>query len=284
MFDGIYMFSDSAVSWSGDQYILGLPEREFHMFRFETHDGFNYSFAVDGRIFIFDSDDHYTGSGYLRMFGEGGCTLSIPERVNEWDFVLYGTISYGELIVTSDPPRGFVDARQHAGIDRITITYDSPNFVYIDEITVQVFPPFDEESQVTPATGDSAIAPSFEAAYSTFDPGPSTFDIPQVIATRRLDNGPPEVVEVVLDRPIPLNATTRFLFDDGVAVNIIDYTFAPADADGDGLFRLSDAAHLQTCFGKAPVEGLCGVFDVDSDADVDLDDFATFQLTFGMRE
>ncbi len=39
-----------------------------------------------------------------------------------------------------------------------------------------------------------------------------------VIATRRQDHGSSEVVEIVLDRPLPLG-TTRFLFDDGAVVN-----------------------------------------------------------------
>jgi hypothetical protein len=284
--ESVQMYGNEAVSGEGGDYISGLALNEFHSYRFESLDAVNYRISANGQVFIEDTGNRQP-NGYhtIQFSGRGGCTGdTIPNQENAWDFVRFGTISHGEPIVTSDPPRGFLDARQHAGVDRITITYDSPNYVYVDEITVQVFPPFDEESQVAPATGDSAIAPSFEAAYSIFDLGPSNFDIPQAIATRRLDNGPPEVVEVVLDRPIPLNATTRFLFDDGVAVNIIDYTFAPADADGDGLFRLSDAAHLQSCFGKTPVEELCGVFDIDSDADVDLDDFATFQLTFEARE
>jgi hypothetical protein len=39
------------------------------------------------------------------MGGLGGCDF-FPNTVNEWDFVRYGTISYGEQIIASDPPGG----------------------------------------------------------------------------------------------------------------------------------------------------------------------------------
>ena len=98
-----------------------------------------------------------------------------------------------------------------------------------------------------------------------------------VIATRRLDNGPPDLVEIVLDRPIPYNATTRFTFNDGVAVNVVEYTFAPGDTDGAGDADLNDFAAFQNCYGLSPVAQSCLVFDFNADLDVDLLDFAAFQ-------
>ena len=124
------------------------------------------------------------------MLGNGGCSLELLPTVNRWDFVRYGTISAGEKLVGSDPPAGFVDARTHATLDRFTITYDQPNYVLVDEISVET----------TGAT------------------------LPVVLKTRRLDNGEPDTIEIVLDRPIPFDATTRFTFDDGVAVNVVEYT------------------------------------------------------------
>ena len=56
-----------------------------------------------------------------------------------------------------------------------------------------------------------------------------------VIATRRLDNGDPEVLEVVLDRPLAAVETTRFTFDDGTAVNVVEYALAMPDGDNDGV-------------------------------------------------
>ncbi len=67
-----------------------------------------------------------------------------------------------------------------------------------------------------------------------------------MIAPRRRDNGPPEVVEIVLDRPLPRGARTRFRFDDGVIVNVRDYITIDGDADADGDRDLSDLALLQT--------------------------------------
>lgn len=103
------------------------------------------------------------------------------------------------------------------------------------------------------------------------------FDIPTVVATRRLDNGPPETVEIVMDRPIPYNATTRFTFNDGVAVQMIEYTYAPGDTDGDGDADLYDFAAYQNCFGVSPVAGSCLPFDFNADSAVDLLDFVAFQ-------
>ncbi len=94
------------------------------------------------------------------------------------------------------------------------------------------------------------------------------------------DNGPPDVVEIVLDRPIPYNATTRFTFNDGVAVNAVEYTFAPGDTDGDGAADLFDFAALQNCFEVSPVSGACLVFDLNADHSIDLRDFAGLQRVF----
>jgi len=100
-----------------------------------------------------------------------------------------------------------------------------------------------------------------------------------------LDNGPPDVVEIVLDRPIPYNATTRFTFNDGVAENVVELTFAPGDTDGDGDADLFDFAALQNCFAErtahravAQLPGLCQSLDRDSDQAITLPDFAAFQL------
>ncbi len=59
--------------------------------------------------------------------------------------------------------------------------------------------------------------------------------------------------------------TTRFTINDGVATNVIEYTFAPGDTDGDGCVTLRDFSWFQTCFGSptgasgdAPYESLTG--------------------------
>ncbi len=96
----------------------------------------------------------------------------------------------GETIVTTDPPVGFVNPADYPGIDRFTVTFDADNYVYIDEIIV-------DTDGATP---------------------------PVVIKTRRLDNGEPDTVEIVLDRPMPIGKTTTFTFNDGTTENVVVYT------------------------------------------------------------
>jgi hypothetical protein len=81
---------------------------------------------------------------------------------------------------------------------------------------------------------------------------------------------------------LPLNEFDSYRYEsfDGINYTIaVDSSVFVVDAD-DGLFCLSDFAYFQTCFGRTAVdsqtsvEGLCGVFDLDSVAGVDLTDFA----------
>ncbi len=248
--DLIFIYGDAVVSFSGSDFVWHLLNNEFRTYRFESSDGVNYWFSVDGLVFRTSKGSSNNGYNYLQFRGRGGCLDDwIPNMENAWDFVRFGTISYGEKIVAADPPAGFLDARRHAGLDRFTITFDSPNYVYLDEITVETI------------DGDAPIP----------------------LQTRRLDNGPPDVVEIVLDRPIPYHASTRFTFDDGTVENVVEYTFAPGDANGDGSADLSDFATFQNCFGlsdASPDLGLCAVFDFDAGGDTDLLDFAEFQNLF----
>ena len=246
--DLVFPFGDAIVSFSGDDWLLGLALDEFHTYRFESPNGVDFWFSVDGLVFYATYDDHSDdGFHYLQFGGGGGCgETRPPDPRNEWDFVRYGTINYGEKIVRSDPPSGFVDARTNAPLDRFTVTFDEPNYVYIDEMTVNV---------------SDGVAPA-------------------VIATRRLDNGPADVVEIVLDRPIPYNAVTRFTFNDSVAVNVVEFTVAPGDTDGDGDSDLFDFAVFQSCFGQSPLSPVCHSLDHEPDGDIDLSDFAGFQTLF----
>ena len=121
--------------------------------------------------------------------------------VNEWDYIRWGTIVDGEPIVSSDPPGGFLDPDRYAGIDRLTVTFDQPNFVYLDDITVDV----------------------------------SAGDIPIVTKTWRRDGHGPETLEVVLDRPMTVGETTTFTFTTAdESANTVEYTLAdpvPASSD-----------------------------------------------------
>jgi hypothetical protein len=241
MFEVVYMYGDAAISISGDDAVTGLDINEFHTYRFESLDGVNYWISVDGLVFIVDADDVPNGYHTLQFGGRGGCASDqIPDMVNEWDFIRFGTISYGEQIVAHDPPERVLDAREHAELDRFTVTFDSPNYVYIDEIMVYV-------------TGGVP---------------------PEVIQTRRRENDEPDTVEIVLDGPLPMGETTYFVFDDGVGANVVAYTFAPGDTDGDGLATLADVAALQNCFGQTDLTGVCRAVDLIEDDIIDLSDFA----------
>jgi len=189
-FELVYMYGDTVISFSGDDFVTGLDINDFHTYRFESTDGVNYRISVDGQVFIVGFDDSPNESAFLQFRGGGSCEPFV-NTVNEWDFVRYGTVSFGERIVASDPRSGVVSAQVHPDLDRFTVTFDSPNYVYVDDISVEV------TGGVTPV----------------------------VLQTRRLDNGSPDRVEIVLDRPIPLAETTRFTFDDGTAVNVVTYTY-----------------------------------------------------------
>ena len=64
-------------------------------------------------------------------------------------------------------------------LDRFIVTFSQPNYVYIDDITVES----------------------------------SVGELPEVTKTWRLDDHGPETLEVVLDRPIALGGTKRFVFN-----------------------------------------------------------------------
>jgi hypothetical protein len=215
-----------------------LALNQFHTYRFESTDGSSFSVSVDGFVFMEGTDNSPSPPDYIGILGDGGCISDqIPNMENAWDFVRYGTIAYGEQIVSSEPPGGFLDARIHAPLDRFTVTYDAPNYVQFDEIAVNV-------------QGIEGAA-SYELQVTSYEGGGA----PVVTATGRRDNSPPDEVEIVLDRPIPFNATTTFTFDDGVAVNVVEYTFAPGDTDGDGDADLADYAWLQNCGGSYGLRG-----------------------------
>ena len=240
----LFIYGDAVIPHEGSGGVRNLNIDEFHTYRFESVDGLNYWFSVDGEVFLVDSGNSQGERSLITFVGRGGCSSDqIPNKINEWDHVRFGTISYGEQIVSSDPPAGFVNAREHAPLDRFTVTFDSANYVYIDEIGVNV---------------TSGVRPV-------------------VIQTRRLDNGDPETVEIVLDRPIPFDASTKFLFNDGATINRVIFTFAPGDTDGDGDADLRDFAAFQICFGLEPLTGACLALDSIADDSIDLADYAGFE-------
>ncbi len=237
----VFMYGDMAISFSGDDFITGLEVDELHTYRFEIIDENYFNVSVDGVVFIqgFSNSSPFY---FLQMWGGGSCE-NFNNTINEWDFVRYGTISTGEKVITSDPPGGFLNANQFPSLDRFTVIYDQPNYAYIDDIAVEV----------------------------------SGGDIPNIIQTHRLDNGDPEVLEIVLDKPIPLNQATRFIFNDGETTNIVSYSYILGDSDADGKHTLRDFAAFQNCFKQSSKSNNCSAFDFDVNDLIDLSDYNELQ-------
>ncbi|MCH8967448.1 MAG: hypothetical protein IID43_07190 [Planctomycetes bacterium] len=84
----------------------------------------------------------------------------------------------------------------------------------------------------------------------------------------------PIAAEIVLDQPIPIGEHTRFIFNDGTTVNVVDYTYVLGDANGDGGIDLFDVAVLQNCFGESNPTDWCRAFDFNNDQTIDLTDYA----------
>ncbi len=244
--DVIYTYGNAAISWSGDDVVWPLELSEFHTYRFESIGGVDYSISVDGEVFVLDSDNSPVGSHYLQ-FGSlaGTCHdwANLPSVLNEWDFIRYGTIEFGEQIIAADPPIGFLNSNIYSELNRFIITYDSPNYAHIDDITVEV----------------------------------SGGETPAVIATKRLDNGPSDVLQIILDRPLPAAERTTFTFNDGVGTNVVSYTFQLGDINADGRWNLADFAALQNCFFQLTHTTSCSAFDFDLNLIVDLSDYPAFK-------
>ncbi|MBI1825643.1 MAG: thrombospondin type 3 repeat-containing protein [Planctomycetes bacterium] len=196
-FEVIYLYADAAVSQSGNSELLGLALGEFRTYRFEKPDESHFCYYIDGRLFYCLQNQETDEGASFQILGDAG-RHPIPSLpgVNEWDYVRFGQITTGEAIVASDPPAGSVESAQHPNLDSFTVTFDQPNYVHVDEVSVQV---------------SSGVAP-------------------QVIKTRRQDNGPPETVEIVLDRPLQLGVTTTFTFATGGSPNTVTYTLVQTGA------------------------------------------------------
>jgi hypothetical protein len=193
MNDSVYMFGDAAISYEGGDVVAGLAIDEFHTYRYKSLEGVNYTISVDGLAFMQDSENNSYTYHRVQLHGNGGCSMDLLPTYNEWDFVRYGTISSGERIIASDPPSGYLDPAVYADLGRFTVTFDSANYVYIDDITVEV-------------TGGI---------------------VPEVVQTLRRETDDVDTVEIVLDCPISVGELTRFTFNDGQAINVIEYSFDP---------------------------------------------------------
>ena len=180
--DSVFQFQDAVADFGGTNFILGLDPDIFHTYRFESPDGNNFTLSVDGVVFKTKLDSGNVQAAFVQFGGLGSCPGFRPQPVrNEWDYIRYGTIESGETFIGTDPPSGVILDEDAVGVTSILVTFDGPNYAYVDDLSVSV---------------TSGIAPN-------------------VVATRRLDNGSPDVLEVVLDSELPLNVTTTLTFADG---------------------------------------------------------------------
>lgn len=255
--DSVFMYGNAAISGEGGDSVHGLSLDEFHTYRFESLDGMRYQVSVDGVIFVEYTDSQpLTSAPFIQFEAVGGCPSDwIPNMKDEWDMVRYGTIGFGERFVAADPPIGYLNPNVFSNVDRFTVTYDSPNYAYIDDITVE----------------------------TTCDAGQPCPEAPQVIATKRLDNGPSDVLQIILDRPLPLGERTTFTFTDvdpsnpaNPTINTVSYTYQLGDINADGQWNLRDFAALQTCFFQLSAATDCAAFDFNDNIIIDLPDHAAF--------
>ncbi len=234
--DWIYMYGDSAFS-PGSGWITGLDINKFHTYRFESLDGVDYRFSVDGTVFVTGSQHQVTNRAYVQFAAKNSCADCTTDKTHEWDAIRCGTVSHGEQIIATDPPAGQIDTASYPGLDRFSVTFDSANNVYTDQITVEV-------------TG-----------------GP----VPVVTQVLRLEEYDVDTVQIVLDRALTTGETTTFTFDDGAAVNVVQYVYGAVEAccQADGSCTNLPAedcttaggipqGELTACEGDADGDGLDG--------------------------
>lgn len=222
----IDLYGDGAEAPGGEGFLLGLPLDTFRTFRFETDDAESFRFLIDGLVLFGGANPTLNAAPGVQFHGLGECTAALDKR-NTWDYLRYGTIARGEVLLSSDPLAGILSALDHPSLDRFTVTFDAPNYVTIPEISVSV-------------TG-----------------GPT----PVVLQTRRNENFGPDTVEIVLDRALTVGETTTFTFDDSVAVQTVTYTVEPG-----GACCLSGGACDVVCQSKCSTsnsvfiaDGVCGL-------------------------
>jgi len=183
------MFQDAVLDTNGINSVLGLSP-DFHTYRFESPDAQSFTLSVDGIVFKTSTDHASLVYTAVSFGGIGSCPGVRPQPVrNEWDYVRVGTLGSDEQLVSVDPPAGNLTAAEANQLSSMILTFDQPTYLYVDDITV-----------------------------TTTNGSP-----PTVTATRRLDNGAPEVLEVVLHGPLPPGETTTFTFDTGTGPQSVSY-------------------------------------------------------------
>ncbi|MCH8923122.1 MAG: protein kinase [Planctomycetes bacterium] len=78
-FELVWMYGDTAFSFSGDDFITGLDIDQFHTYRYESVDRTNYRVSVDGRVFIVS--EFIEGQTLQDRLSKGGYT---HDEVADW--------------------------------------------------------------------------------------------------------------------------------------------------------------------------------------------------------
>lgn len=182
-----YLYGDAVESRTSGGGVLGLDPAEFQTHRFESLDGKAFRFSINGAVYFEDTEIAQGRNGRnLQFQGFGACNAD-QIKINQWDFIRFGTIDADEQIASFDPP---VDPSPIIPLDRFRVVFDRPGYVYVTDI------------EVTTTAGV----------------------VPVVKKTWRRDGDGPETLEVVLDRLLPTGETTTFRFPTAGGVTQVSYT------------------------------------------------------------
>jgi len=246
-----WMWGDAAFDASVCCSVTGMPMGEFHTYRFEIADGLNSRRWADG-VLLMATSACCAGSGgtFIQFGGSGGGLgggpdgLGYPGLTDEWDYIRYGLITFGEVVIESDPPNGYIDPRQDRpvgmpqmlqGLDRFMVTFNEPNGLHIGNITVE-------------STAPASLRPNV-----------------QWVTRPEGDDG--DTWEIRLDKRIPPGHRTRFIISDEAdaaavsevgASSVVEYAFLPGDVNGDETANTQDLLALVQGLNACASGGTCG--------------------------
>jgi hypothetical protein len=222
-----WMWGDAALDAGEANLVTGMAMGEFHTFRFEVRDGQSSLRWADGKL-LMATPPCCVGDGttYIQFGGNGGGGGGpYPDLTDFWDYVRYGAITYGEVVIGSSPPNGYVDPREDRasnvntpeGLTRFTVTFDQPNGLNVSNITVQ-------------STAPPALRPMVQwVTRPEGDLGTSW--------------------EIRLDKRIPPGHRTRFIISDEAdaamvgqvgSQSIVELDSLPCDVNQDGTSNTQD--------------------------------------------
>ena len=246
-----WMWGDAAFDAGGAHAVTGMTMGEFHTYRFEIANGLDSFRWADGR-FLQETNACCEGAGttFVQFGGIGGSGLGGPDGMGYpgltdfWDYLRYGLITFGEVVIASDPPSGYIDPRQDRpvgmpqtlqGLDRFTVTFNEPNGLQIGNITVE-------------STAPASLRPNV-----------------QWVTRPEGDDG--DTWEIRLDKRIPPGHRTRFIISDEAdaaavgevgASSVVEYAYLPADVNGDETANTQDLLALVQGLNACIAGGSCG--------------------------